>query len=78
MNKQHGLNTLALFAVRYALPRQTSADFATISALKHWWPDISERVQKQVISEINDEKDIHHDNPWLWNDFLKWIDEHGN
>jgi len=72
MNKQHSLNTLALFAVRYALPRNTSADFATTASLKQWWPKISKRVQEQIINEIESEKDLYGNNPWLWDDFLTW------
>jgi len=72
MNKQHGLNTLALFSTRYALKRNTSADFANTSALKHIWSDLSKRVQLQILEEIEGEKDLYGYNSWLWDEFLQW------
>lgn len=65
------LDTLALFAVRYALPRNTSADFAVTSSLDKIWEDLSHGVRKQILETITSEKDLYDYNPWLWDKFLK-------
>lgn len=65
------LDTFALFSVRYALPRNTSADFAVTSSLTQMWDQLSAGVQKQIIEEITSEKDLYGYDAWLWNKFLE-------
>ena len=69
--KRNHLDTLALFATRYAIPRRTSADMAVTSALRVWWDDISPKVQKMILGEISSECRLYDNDPWLWDEFLK-------
>ncbi len=67
----NNINTLALFSVRYAIARNTSADFATVSALHEYWDQISPNVQKQILEEIESEKGLYGNSTHLWDLFLK-------
>ena len=72
--KQNRLNSLGnafIFMVRYALPRKTSADMATVTALRAWWDDIPETHKKIILDEIENEKGLWDNDTWLWDEFLK-------
>lgn len=76
----HKLNQLGnafIFMVRYALPRKTSADMATVTALKSWWSDIPETHKKIILSEMESEKGMWDNDTWLWDEFLEWVKKEG-
>lgn len=72
--KQNNLGNAFVFMVRYALPRKTSADMATATALKWWWSELPETHRKIIIEEIEGGKDLYGNDPFLWDDFLKWAE----
>jgi len=74
-DKNNHLGNAFIFMVRYALPRKTSADMATVSALKSWWSDIPEAHRKIIIDEIKSEKDLYENDPFLWDEFLEWSEK---
>ena len=67
----NGINTLAIFAIRYAIARNTSADFATVNALNEYWNDISIGTQIQILKEIESEKGMCGNDTTYWDEFLK-------
>lgn len=73
--KENHLGNAFIFMVRYALPRTTSADMATTSALKVYWEDIPDNHKKMIIEHIEVEKDMYGKDPFIWNDFLKWVND---
>ncbi len=48
---------------RYALPRKTSADMSTTTALKLWWEDILSTHKKIIQGEIESEKGLGDHDP---------------
>ncbi len=71
----HKLNQLGnafVFMVRYALPRKTSADMATVTALKSWWKEIPATHKKMILQEMESEKGLWGNDSWLWDEFLEW------
>ena len=72
--KRNNLGNAFVFMVRYALPRKTSADMATTTALKWWWDEIPETHRKIIIEEIEGGKALYGNDPFLWDDFLKWAE----
>ena len=73
--KANQLGNMALFAVRYAIPRNTSADMAIMTALKSWWSDIPTTHRKQIEDTIKSEKGLYGNDAWIWNELLEWIEE---
>ena len=74
----HMLNQMGnafIFMVRYALPRKTSADMATNTALKSWWKHIPVTHRRTILQEMESEKGMWDNDTWLWDDFLKWEKE---
>ncbi len=65
------LGNMAIFCVRYSLPRKTSADMACTTSLKAWWKHIPETQRKMIVEEIEAEKSLYGNDPFLWNDFLE-------
>lgn len=74
--KANVLGNMAIFCVRYALGRKTSADMACTTSLKFWWDEIPENQQKIILEEIESEKNLIGHDSWLWDDFVKWVNEH--
>lgn len=74
INKRHYLGNAFVFMVRYSLPRKTSADMATTSALKVYWEEIPGSHKKMILEHIRDEKGFYGKDPFIWDDFLKWVD----
>jgi hypothetical protein len=72
--KRNNLGNAFVFMVRYALPRKTSADMATTTALRWWWDEIPEVHRQRIIAEIEECKDLYGNDPFLWDDFLKWVE----
>jgi hypothetical protein len=72
--KKNNLGNAFIFMVRYALPRKTSADMATTTALRWWWEEIPQAHKKIILEEIRDGKDLYGNDPFLWDDFLKWVE----
>jgi hypothetical protein len=72
--KRNNLGNAFAFMVRYALPRKTSADMATTTALRWWWDEIPAVHRQRIIAEIEEGKDLYGNDPFLWDDFLKWVE----
>ena len=69
--KQNHLGNAFIFMVRYALPRETSADMATVTALRSWWREIPNTHRKRILEEIKSEKGLWGQDTWLWDEFLE-------
>ena len=65
------LGNLAIFSVRYSLPRNTSADMACTMALASWWKFIPDNDKRMILETIESEKDLYGYDPFLWNEFLQ-------
>ena len=70
-NKLNNLGNAFIFMVRYALPRKTSADMATVTALRAWWDDIPETHKKIILSDITAGKGLWENDTLIWDEFLK-------
>ena len=70
---QNHLGNALIFMTRYALPRNTSADMATTSALKVLWDEVLDADRQRIIDTIESEKDLYGNDPMLWNEFLKGV-----
>lgn len=72
-NQQNHISNALLFMCRYSYHRKTSADMASVSALKALWEFIPGEQRKKIIDEIETEiKVIKDHNTFLWNEFLEW------
>jgi len=67
------LGNSLIFMTRYSLPRNTSSDMATTSALRVFWSQLKEVHRKRIVETIESEKDLYGYDAWLWNDFLEWV-----
>lgn len=65
---------LAIFAVRYALPRQTAAPWEVINALKAKWAEIDTQTQAQIVKEVVKTAPLS-GSPEEWQAFVKWVAE---
>ena len=76
-NQKNHIGNALIFMCRYAYTRNTSADMACNSALKALWEFIPDGHRKIIIDEIKSEAELGNitSNPFLWNDFLNWIDK---
>lgn len=77
-NQQNHIANALIFMCRYSYPRKTSADMASVSALKSLWEFVPNQQRKRIVEEIKENKDLYQNEPYLWNDFLEWEskDEH--
>ena len=77
-NQQDHIANALIFMCRYSYPRKTSADMASVSALKSLWELVPNQQRKKIVEEIKENKDLYQNEPCLWNDFLEWEskDEH--
>lgn len=72
-NQQNHISNALLFMCRYSYHRKTSADMASVFALKALWEFIPGEQRKKIIDEIETEiKVIKDHNTFLWNEFLEW------
>lgn len=82
MNKEtkivsNHIGNALIFMCRYSYPRQTSADMATVLALKALWelvPDIQKDIILDEMTSEIENKTIAND-PFLWFDFLEWSEK---
>lgn len=75
-NQQNHIGNALIFMCRYAYARNTSADMACNSALKSLWEFVPDNQKRIIIEEIKTEVELGNiaNNPFLWNDFLKWVE----
>lgn len=72
-NQQNHLSNALLFMCRYSYHRKTSADMASVSALKALWEFVPTEQRKKIIDEIETEiKVIKNNDTFLWKEFLEW------
>ena len=76
-NQKNHIGNALIFMCRYAYTRNTSADMACNSALKALWEFVPDSHRKIIIDEIKSEAELGNitSNPFLWNDFLNWINK---
>ena len=73
--KAHLSNAMS-FMIRYATTRKTSADMATVSALRSFWHEFSDTQKNNLLKEIEDNLDFNPDTDrWLWDDFFDWAEK---
>lgn len=73
INQQNHISNALLFMCRYSYHRKTSADMASVSALKALWEFVPTEQRKKIIDEIKTEIEVIKDNDaFLWKDFLSW------
>ena len=61
---------------RYSYYRKTSADMASVSALKALWEFVPTEQRKKIIDEIETEiKIIKDHDTFLWKEFLEWSEK---
>lgn len=71
--QQTHLSNALLFMCRYSYHRKTSADMASVSALKALWEFVPNEQRKKIIDEIETEiKAIKDHDTFLWEEFLEW------
>jgi hypothetical protein len=75
-NQQNHLSNALLFMCRYSYHRKTSADMASVSALKALWEFVPTEQRKKIIDEIETEiKVIKNHDIFLWKEFLEWSEK---
>lgn len=73
-NQRNHIGNALMFMCRYSYPRNTSADIASVSALKSLWEYVPNYIRKMIKDEMQLEIDLNNtaNDPFLWKDFLKW------
>lgn len=71
-NQKNHIGNALLFMCRYSYNRKTSADMASVSALKALWELIPENQRRLIIDEIKTEIEVIDNDIFLWTDFLNW------
>lgn len=75
-NQQNHLSNALLFMCRYSYYRKTSADMASVSALKALWEFVPNEQRKKIIDEIKTEIEAIKDHDtFLWKEFLEWSEK---
>ena len=75
-NQQNHISNALLFMCRYSYHRKTSADMASVSALKALWEFVPNEQRKKIIDEIKTEiKAIKDHDNFLWKEFLEWSEK---
>lgn len=73
MQQRNHMGNAFIFMVRYALSRKTSADMATVSALRSNWDIIPSIHRDIILKEIESELNLFDEDPWLWQGFINDI-----
>lgn len=71
-NQKNHISNALLFMCRYSYHRKTSADMASVSALKALWEFVPDNQRRLIIDEIKTEIEVIDNDTFLWVDFLKW------
>jgi len=75
MSSRNHLGNSFIFMVRYALTRKTSADMATVSALRSNWNNIPCLHRDIILKELRSELELRtEEDDWLWDGFISDID----
>jgi hypothetical protein len=78
MTDKH-ISDLAIYSVRYALPRKTAAPGEVIAAMKTLWVQVGLSTQYQIVKEISQYLtsyvglDLPDDIRKEWQEFLNWV-----
>ena len=75
-NQQNHISNALMFMCRYSYHRKTSADMASVSALKALWEFVPDNQRRLIINEIETEIEVIDSDTFLWTDFLKWAENY--
>ena len=75
-NQQNHISNALMFMCRYSYHRKTSADMASVSALKALREFVPENQRRLIINEIETEVKVIDNDTFLWTDFLKWAENY--
>ena len=73
-NQKNHISNALMFMCRYSYHRKTSADMASVSALKSLWEFVPDNQRRLIIDEIKTEIEVIDNDTFFFFFFLKWAE----